>query len=147
VEAITDFLKYLPRMMADYWPLSIIPVVFCLSVLVGILYIVGHVLFYILDLSFRPRLQCSGQIRQKTYTPETTTTTTGGTYSGLDFITVTTSHTVPASYALLVETNAGYAWKSVDSAFYNSVSTGSSINVRYSTGRFSNTVYIRRLSG
>jgi hypothetical protein len=137
VETITGALKYLAELLVD-WPIGTIWAVLCLSVLVGILYVVGSVLFYVLDSSFRPRLQCSGQIRQKTYTPEKTTTS--GSYSGLDFIGVTT--TVPASYDLLVETNAGYTWKSVDSAFYNSVFIGSSINVLYCTGRFSNKVYI-----
>jgi hypothetical protein len=139
VEVITDVLKYLPRMLAD-WPFGTIAAVLYLSVLVGILYIVGHIFFHILDSSFRPRLRCSGQIRQKTYTPETT----AAGVTGLNDVVVTT---VPACYDLLVETDAGYAWESVNSAFYNSVSIGNSINVLYCTGRFSNKVYIRRLGG
>jgi hypothetical protein len=139
VETITGALKYLAELLVD-WPIGTIWAVLCLSVLVGILYVVGSVLFYVLDSSFRPRLQCSGQIRQKTYTPEKTTTS--GAYSGLDFTEVTT--TVPASYRLLIQTDAGCAWESVDSAFYDSVYIDSPINVLYCTGRFSNKVYIRR---
>jgi hypothetical protein len=140
VEVITDVLKYLATLLVD-WPFGTIVAVFFLGLLTGILYIVSYIFFYVLDSSFRPRLQCSGQIRQKTYTPEKTT---------LEFNAATETvlpQTTPASYRLLIQTDAGSAWKSVGAKFYNSVSIGSSINVIYCTGRFSNKVYIRRLGG
>jgi hypothetical protein len=140
VEAITGALKYLAELLVD-WPIGTISAVLCLSVLVGILYVVGSVLFYVLDSSFRPRLRCSGQISQKTYTPEKTT---------LEFNAATETvlpQTTPASYRLLIQTDAGCAWKSVGSAFYDSVYIGNPINVLYCTGRFSDKIYIRRLGG
>ncbi|MEH2326961.1 MAG: hypothetical protein V7K32_26035 [Nostoc sp.] len=90
------------------------------------------------DSTFRPCFKCTGTIAKKGYNPVSTTMLP----IQLDEITIFIPETIPESYSLLIRIKAGSGWLKVKSAFYNSVVEGNLVYVSYSTGRFSNRVYL-----